>query len=761
MSTLESIISRVRDAASSGSGADRLAVLAGVDVTAIESASHPAFDDDSGEPLVVGVPASPGAASGIIALSADAALAAAESGRRVILVRSETTPDDVLGMQVSAGILTSRGGIASHAAVVARGWGIPAVVGAAEVSVHGDHVDIAGTRFAAGDTISIDGGTGAVHAGHRGVSVTELPEEVETLLGWADRVIDGTLTVRANADNEVDARHARHLGARGIGLCRTEHMFLAPDRLPLIRAFILAEDGSPEAGDALAGLETVQQADFEALLRVMDGLPVTVRLLDPPLHEFLPPLDGGAAATDDAPTGTQARRELEAARRLHETNPMIGTRGVRLGLVRDGLYQMQVRALARAIASLRADGLAPNVEIMVPLVIDPAEFRLARTWVQQALEATGTPDDGVRIGVMIETPRAALVSGELARDADFFSFGTNDLTQLTLGFSRDDVEARLMPEYLRRGIFGVNPFATIDPAGVGRLISISCTEAKETNPGITLGACGEQAGDPDSIPLLVAAGVTSLSCSPRRVPIARIAAARALVLAGRADASVLDIAPAPAQTGSPVATAGDAQLSEATEDHVIHVLRVRGFAAPADVAESLGADGASVGARLGALVERGLARHIAARDLYQLTPAGTEEHARVLSGMIGGARESMTAPYHRFLGINTRFKELCTDWQVRDGAPNDHTDPSHDAACIERLGQVLADAGPVLDELAAAMPRLGGFRHRLRAALDQVRAGDSRKFTGVMCGSFHDVWMELHEDLVQLLGIDRVAEGSF
>ena len=757
MSSLESITSAVRIAAASTSGSVRIAMLAELDLDAIESASHPSFADVGTEALTVGVPASPGAASGTIVLTAEAALSASETGQRVILVRSETSPDDVLGMQVSAGILTVRGGIASHAAVVARGWGIPAVVGASEVVVRPDHVEIAGTRFQPGDLISIDGNTGRVFAGGRSISNSGLPGEIETLLEWADQLIDGQVTVRANADNELDARHARDLGARGIGLCRTEHMFLAPDRLRLIRAFILADDGSPEADGALAALEAVQQVDFEALLRAMAPLPVTVRLLDPPLHEFLPSIEDGGTEVDP-PADDRQHREIEAARRLRETNPMIGTRGVRLGLVRDGLYHMQVRALARAMAALRADGLDPKVEIMIPLVIDPAEFRLARGWVTDALASTGVPSDSVEVGVMIETPRAALMSADLARDAAFFSFGTNDLTQLTMGFSRDDVEARLIPEYLRRGILVANPFATIDAAGVGRLISISCNEAKSANTNIRLAACGEQAGDPESIPLLLSEGVTSLSCSPRRVPIARLAAARALARAELADPSILDHPTGPEATTDDSPRTADLPV---TAEHVIHVLKVRGFVKVTDVAESLATDNEGVTSHLASLVELGLARHISARDLYQLTPAGVVRHTDLVSAMVGSSREAMSVAYHRFLDINSNFKSLCTDWQIRNGVQNDHTDSHYDETCVERLGRILADVEPVLSELSESMPRLAGFRHRLHRAFDQVRAGDGKKFTGVMCGSFHDVWMELHEDLVQLLGIDRVVEGSF
>lgn len=761
MAALDALVQAIRDADVDGSGAARADVLTHHDLTVLEVASHPSFTDDASAPLTIGVPASPGAASGEIVLSADAALNAADAGRRVVLVRPETTPDDVLGMQVSAGILTARGGIVSHAAVVARGWGLPAVVGAAELVIDDTGISVGGVRLTAGDVISIDGTTGEVHLGARTVHQSSLPHEIETLLGWADRVNDGAITVRANADTDTDARHALHMGARGIGLCRTEHMFLAPDRLPLIRRFIMSDDGSTEAQEALDLLEQVQRVDFESILRVMRDLPVTVRLLDPPLHEFLPPLEPLTTAQARGELDDEGLRMLAALRRLHETNPMIGTRGVRLGVVRQGLYQMQVRALARAVATMFDEGIRPKVEVMIPLVIGPEELAAARNWVGDALHEVGGTKDAVSIGVMIETPRAALLAGSLAQHADFFSFGTNDLTQLTFAFSRDDVEAHLLPAYLASGLLPANPFATIDPDGVGRLLRLACTEARESRPHIRLGVCGEQAGDPASIELLLDAGVEALSCSPFRIPMARLAAARALLLSGRVDASVLDAQRVDTANGD-TARATTSFVGKPTADLVLHVLRVRGFVTIDGVAESIMCDPADAAPLMSELVTRGLARHIESRDLYQLTPSGHERHAHVLTTMRAESRHDvMAAGYGNFLALNHELKQLCTDWQTRNGAPNDHSDHQYDMACIDRLGNLLDTTEPVVQSFAEVLPRFTGYAHRLRAAHSQVRSGDVRMFTGVMCGSFHDVWMELHEDLVQLLGVDRVAEGSF
>ncbi len=465
----------VREAAASGQTSAIQAALASVKPDDLADFFHASLvADPDFEPLAVGLPASPGAASGRIALTSNDALAAGDAGHDVILVRSETTPDDVLGMQASRGILTARGGMVSHAAVVARGWGIPAVVGTAEMIIHGDTVTIGETVLRAGDEITIDGSTGNIYLGALLTTGTDAPPELDTLLAWADAVNSGTVQVRANADTEGDASVGRQLGACGIGLCRTEHMFLAADRLPIMRRFILSDDPETDAA-ALAELEVTQTIDFETLLEAMDSLPVTVRLLDPPLHEFLPNQIDLAIRDARGELDAEGLAELAAVRRLHEANPMIGTRGVRLGVVRPGLYEMQVRALCQAAANLFDRGKRPHVEIMIPLVVDAEELRIARGWVTGVLDEIGHPElaaDVVTIGAMIETPRAALIAGALAEHADFFSFGTNDLTQMTYAFSRDDVESRLLPAYQAQGILPANPFAVLDQDGVGALVRI-------------------------------------------------------------------------------------------------------------------------------------------------------------------------------------------------------------------------------------------------------------------------------------------------
>ncbi|TFH14337.1 MAG: pyruvate, phosphate dikinase, partial [Acidimicrobiales bacterium] len=488
--TIRSAVRSARTDASPSAIAATLTSIRPEDLAVFFHASLSAVDDV--EPIGGGLPASPGAASGRIVLSADAALEAAERGQSVILVRPETSPDDVLGMQASRGILTQRGGLVSHAAVVARGWGVPAVVGASEIHFDAGSVTIGDIVLRAGDEITIDGSTGNIYRGSMDTFGSDAPAELDTLLAWADDVAAGHVGVRANADTEADATRGRELGAQGIGLCRTEHMFLAADRLPIMRRLILSHDPATEAA-ALAELEVAQTADFESVLEAMDDLPVTVRLLDPPLHEFLPDLLDLVACAARGELYEEGCVELAAVRRLHESNPMIGTRGVRLGVVRSGLYEMQVRALCAAAAHLFERGLHPHVEIMIPLVVDAEELRIARSWVTGVLDEIGHPElasNVVTVGAMIETPRAALTAGALAQHADFFSFGTNDLTQMTFAFSRDDVEAKLLPAYQALGILPANPFAELDQDGVGALISIACEQARSTKPTIKLGACG-------------------------------------------------------------------------------------------------------------------------------------------------------------------------------------------------------------------------------------------------------------------------------
>ena len=401
------IATAVHDATAAKNGLAVAAALNCVEPEALAGFFHASLAADvDAQPLATGLPASPGAATGRIVLTADAAIVAGEADQDVILVRRETTPDDVLGMQAARAILTTRGGMVSHAAVVARGWGIPAVVGAADVLIEDESITIGDRRFEVGEQITIDGATGHIYAGALATTSATPPPELTTLLAWADTVAAGHVEVRANADTAGDASVGRRLGAQGIGLCRTEHMFLAADRLAVMRRFILSNDPAAEAA-ALAELETAQTTDFETLLEAMDSLPVTVRLLDPPLHEFLPDLLDLTAREARHELSDDERVELAAVRRLHESNPMIGTRGVRLGVVRSGLYEMQVRALCTAAANLIERGLTPHVEVMIPLVVDAEELRLARSWVTGVLDQIGHPalaSNVVTVGAMIETP---------------------------------------------------------------------------------------------------------------------------------------------------------------------------------------------------------------------------------------------------------------------------------------------------------------------------------------------------------------------
>ena len=502
----------------------------------LDSVLHPQFSG-TGQVIAKGLAASPGAAVGKVYFTADDAEAAVGRGEKVILVRSETSPEDVHGMMVAEGILTSRGGLVSHAAVVARGWGTPAVVGAENVKITGRSFTASGVTVAEGDSISLDGSTGEVVLGEMTLAAAEPPIEFTTILEWADTVRDGknkrrrTLGVRANADTGEDAANARRLGAEGIGLCRTEHMFLAPDRLPVVRRMILANTAEQET-EALEELRKVQQHDFTEILEAMDGLPVTVRLLDPPLHEFLPSVEELRIKEATVGLDDEEKRLLAAAESWSEHNPMIGTRGVRLGVVKPGLYAMQVRALLDAAADLRKKGKNPIVEIMIPLTVTREEMALARSWVEEEVAAATKglrkkPD--ITIGTMIETPRAAIRADEIAEVSDFFSFGTNDLTQMAFGFSRDDVENRMMPAYLEQGLLKRNPFETIDVGGVGELVRIGARLGRQTKPALKLGVCGEHGGDPESIALFFDAGLDYVSCSPFRVPIARLAAAQAIV----------------------------------------------------------------------------------------------------------------------------------------------------------------------------------------------------------------------------------------
>jgi pyruvate, orthophosphate dikinase len=493
---------------------DREQAIATIDPSTLDALLHPTFDPSADyEVIATGVAASPGAAKGEIALSAADAVSAAGEGRDVILVRSFTEADDVAGFFAARGILTSEGGKASHAALVARGMGRPAVTGAADVQVDTQlgEVRVNGHVLRAGDHIAIDGSLGRITLEDVPLVEPQVSDEFQTVLSWCDEL--RTLGVRANADTPADAVKAIELGAEGIGLCRTEHMFLG-ERQPLMAAVIMADDDRART-DAIEQLRPLQEADFEQILAAVDGRPVTVRLLDPPLHEFLP-------HPSDMPEGSPARKRVE---QLQESNPMLGTRGVRLGILFPELYEMQVRALFAAAARL------PNarIEVMVPLVAYERELELMRTLIERVAAEHAHAD--YLIGTMIELPRACFQADQIARDADFFSFGTNDLTQTALGFSRDDIEGRVLGRYIDVKILDRSPFETLDTPGVGQMVRMGAWLGRKTKPDLKLGVCGEHGGDPDSIDFLHHSGIDYVSCSPYRVPIARVAAAQAVIRA--------------------------------------------------------------------------------------------------------------------------------------------------------------------------------------------------------------------------------------
>ena len=496
---------------------------------------HPQFDPDvKYDAITKGLNASPGAAVGKVYFTADDAEAHHDAGEAVILMRPETSPDDLHGMIAAEGILTSRGGLVSHAAVVARGMGTPAVCGAneLEIDVNGHVCNVNGATINEGDVISINGTTGEVVIG--AVPLVEPDPTTRyftALLGWADGF--RRMKVRTNADLPHDAEVARKFGAEGIGLCRTEHMFLG-DRLPLVQRFILA-DTEAEENTALDELEKLQRSDFEGIFEAMDGLPVTIRLLDPPLHEFLPDVEELLVAQARGELDDEGRKLLAASQYWREANPMLGTRGCRLGIIKPGLYRMQAKAIIDAALARKRAGGTPIVEIMIPLVVTAAELALLEGWVREV--ATNTFDvEGESVdylvGTMVETPRAALDAGEIAEVAEFFSFGTNDLTQMTFGFSRDDVEGRFMSEYLELKLLRANPFETLDRDGVGQLVQMAVESGRAARPGIKLGICGEHGGDPQSVQFCDEVGLDYVSCSPYRVPIARLAAAHAALGAG-------------------------------------------------------------------------------------------------------------------------------------------------------------------------------------------------------------------------------------
>ena len=505
-----------------------------VDPHALDQLLHPTFDKKAQRQVLArGLPASPGAASGRIVFTADEAEEWAARGEPVILCRDETSPEDIGGMHAARGILTSRGGMTSHAAVVARGMGKCCVAGcsATGIDVHKKVMHVAGDKLGEGDWISLDGSTGEVMLGQVPTVQPKLSKHFRTLMTWADEA--RVLGVRANAETPHDAKVARGFGAEGIGLCRTEHMFFDEERITIVREMILAEDLDAREA-ALAKLLPMQQKDFEQIFTAMKGLPVTVRLLDPPLHEFVPltkETQQATAAAIGIPVSAVKRR-VEA---LREMNPMMGHRGCRLGISYPEIYDMQVRAIARAAARCSKRGIDVRPEIMIPLVGHVNELATlesrARIIVEETLAKTGAKVPYL-IGTMIEIPRAALTADEIATKAEFFSFGTNDLTQMTFGFSRDDVNT-FLPDYLEQKVLPIDPFQSLDQNGVGQLVKIAIEKGRSTRKGLKIGICGEHGGDPDSVDFCHRVGMDYVSCSPFRVPIARLAAAQAAILGRR------------------------------------------------------------------------------------------------------------------------------------------------------------------------------------------------------------------------------------
>ena len=509
---------------------DRRAAVARIDPAALDQMLHPTLDPAVERTVIArGLPASPGAATGKAVFTADEAERRAAAGENVILVRLETSPEDIHGMHAAQGILTSRGGMTSHAAVVARGMGRPCVCGASALGIDSAQqiMTVAGVTVRGGDILTIDGASGEVMLGELAMVSPELTGDFSTLMGWADGF--RRLAVRANAETPAEARVARDFGAEGIGLCRTEHMFFDAERIVAVREMILA-GGPAERRAALAKLLPMQRQDFIDLFRIMAGLPVTIRLLDPPLHEFLPKTPEEIAEVAVA-TGVDPKALRRRAIELEETNPMLGHRGCRLGISYPEIYQMQARAIFEAALQVGAEGGAAVVpEIMIPLIATPEELDILKTCVAEVADAVGREtgtEPAYLLGTMIELPRAALMAGAIARSAEFFSFGTNDLTQTTYGISRDD--ARFLDTYVRQGIIERDPFVTLDRDGVGELVEIAVARGRASRPDIKLGICGEHGGDPASVEYCHAIGLDYVSCSAYRVPIARLAAAQAAI----------------------------------------------------------------------------------------------------------------------------------------------------------------------------------------------------------------------------------------
>lgn len=516
---------------------DKKAAILRVNPYSLDQLLHPQLDPNrKGSPIAKGLPASPGAVSGKIALSSQKAMEMKDAGIKAILVRHETSPEDIQGMDASQGILTALGGMTSHAAVVARGMGKSCIVGCSDLLISYrdkklNFISATGSEIllVEGDEITLDSNTGEIYLGIIPTISSTLDKNFETLMVWADET--RRLRIRANADTPHDARIARQFGAEGIGLCRTEHMFFEADRIDAVRAMILAESRTERAA-ALDSILPMQRSDFVGIFREMKGLPVTIRLLDPPLHEFLPKTEAEIESLA-IKLGTTTDRLWAKARSLHEFNPMLGHRGCRLGISFPEIYEMQVKAIAEAVKEAARLTREPiEAEIMIPLVMEPRELINLRTLTEETVRAVlgDSPEllKLIKIGTMIEIPRAALLADEIAKSADFFSFGTNDLTQMSLGISRDDSN-RFLPEYVDLGILKDDPFVSVDQAGVGKLIEMGVQLGRKTKAGLKTGVCGEHGGDPRSIEFFNKAGLDYVSCSPYRVPTARLAAAQAVL----------------------------------------------------------------------------------------------------------------------------------------------------------------------------------------------------------------------------------------
>jgi pyruvate,orthophosphate dikinase len=510
--------------------------IATIDAASLDALLHPAFSQKAEYSVLArGVNASPGAAKGEIVFTAEDAVSAQQQGRDVVLVRPFTEADDVAGFYAAKGVLTSEGGKASHAALVARGMGCPCVCGASALDIDLSQHKITahdGTELGEGDLIAIDGTSGVVTVDDVALVEPEVDENLQSVLKWCDDL--RSLSVRANADTPEDASKARGFGAQGVGLCRTEHMFMAGDRQSKMRAMIMA-DTEADRRWALQALLPMQQQDFEGLFEQMTGLPVTIRLFDPPLHEFVPSANELAAElataqANNASNVSELQATLERVRALEETNPMLGTRGCRLGILYPEIYEMQAEAIIRAAQAVNGrTGSPPVLEIMIPLVAYERELEIVRKLVTDTADKAGREGLEVAIGTMIELPRACFVADRIATVADFFSFGTNDLTQTAIGLSRDDVEGRFLSRYIDQKIVDRSPFETIDQPGVGELLQVAVERGRSARPDLHLGICGEHGGDPDSIRFFHKLGLDYVSASPYRVPIARVAAAQAAI----------------------------------------------------------------------------------------------------------------------------------------------------------------------------------------------------------------------------------------